>query len=201
MMKKFILSVLVVSVVFSCGNEKQPVEVEVSDKQEISVKVEEVSKEPIAVETKNCAASLDVYLNDPALSGTNIRNKPKGDVIKKLIREDEDSHFFITVTESKEGWFKIEAVEDMEGAVEMDYTSAWIHGSVLGIDTRNYGGEVVVMYKEPYEYSKEVGGLKEQSYGLSVLEICGDWVKIKSNELEGWVNEEWLCGNPLTTCS
>lgn len=154
----------------------------------------------------DCWGSVAVYLNDPDESGTNIRTSPNGDIITKLVIDDEDNiAFFLTVHAAKDGWLQIgNTIDNM--ARGMEYNSSgecWIHGSVVGVDTRNYGGETIELYDSAYSAGETIATITEELYGLQVLDICGEWVKIRSTEknLEGWVESKWLCGNPLTSCS
>ena len=38
---------------------------------------------------------------------------------------------------------------------------------------------------------------------LRPVDIRGNWVKVKTidGKHTGWIESEWLCGNPLTNCS
>ena len=40
-------------------------------------------------------------------SGTNIRMKPGGNIVLTLTMRDEEDFYFFTLTEAKNGWFKI----------------------------------------------------------------------------------------------
>ena len=35
---------------------------------------------------------------------------------------------------------------------------------------------------------------------IKLLDMCGTWVKVEYNGIKGWVNNKFLCGNPLTSC-
>lgn len=208
-MVKKSLSLLALGIVmFSCsGGEKNEVKKETQAKEvvqtvETSQEQQEQTKiqEPVESTTTDCTTTLDVYLNDPDLSGTNIRKSPKGEKLTQIVKQGEDAEFFITVTESEAGWFKISAIEDMEGKVEMDYSSAWIYGGVLGVNTRNYGNQTINVYSDANS-TKIIGTITTETYGLSLVDLCGDWVRVRNKNVDGWVKKEWLCGNPLTTCA
>lgn len=208
-MVKKSLSLLVLGIVmFSCsGGEKNEVKEETQAKEVVQTvetsqeqKEQTEIQEPVESTTTDCTTTLDVYLNDPDLSGTNIRKSPKGEKLTQIVKQGEDAEFFITVTESEAGWFKISAIEDMEGKVEMDYSSAWIYGGVLGVNTRNYGNQTINVYSNANS-TKIIGTITSETYGLSLVDLCGDWVRVRNKNVDGWVKKEWLCGNPLTTCA
>ena len=150
----------------------------------------------------NCASSkLEVHVKDANESGTNIRKSPSGEVLLTLVESDEDSKYSFNITESRDGWFKIEnPISGMERDIEIPDGEGWIHSSVIAVNTRNYGGQDLNLL-ENYENGKVVGVIKEESYGLRIKELCGSWVKVDYNGTVGWIEADWLCGNPWTTCS
>ena len=70
---------------------------------------------------------------------------------------------------------------------------------MIGVSTRNYGGERINLYDRP-EGNRVLGVIDKESYGLKLKDMCGAWVKVKYKHLNAWVEKRWLCGNPLTTC-
>lgn len=151
---------------------------------------------------KQCfSKQIRVYLDDPDTSGTNIRKKPNGEVITKLIVDNLNHDYIITVTEAKNGWFKIKnPIIGMENDVIIPNNEGWIHGSVIAVDTRNYSGQHLNILEKPVN-GKIVTIIKEETIQLKLKELCGDWVKIEYNNTIGWIESKWLCGNPLTNCS
>ncbi|MEZ4923431.1 MAG: hypothetical protein R2780_09695 [Crocinitomicaceae bacterium] len=197
------LYILACLALFSCGGSSSENE-SLNENDQVFETTEEVIEEVIE-EVSTCETDgISVYLSDPDESGTNIRNAPNGDVVGQLVKDEEDNmEFFITALEAKDGWIRIEnKVENMGNAFEFNEGGeCWIHGSVLGVDTRNYGNQVISMHADPDHESAEVGKIDKEMYGLHPLDKCGKWMKFKVNGTTGWVHEEWLCGNPLTTCS
>lgn len=205
MMKKILFAFSALAF-FSCGGGESTETAETSE-EAVEVEMEEESAEEVIAEEPTYDCSIDeisVYLNDPDESGTNVRNAPNGEVVGQLVKDSEDNmEFFIIILESKDGWFHINnRVENMADGIKMNEGGeCWIHGSVLGVDTRNYGNQVIPMHASPDHESEQVGEINKEMYGLHPLEKCGRWVKLKVNGTEGWVHDEWICGNPLTTCS
>jgi len=162
--------------------------------------LEEVAETP--AKEKNCSSSeMHVYLNDPDDSATNIRKSPGGDIVTQLVKDDQNFEFFLILTKAQDGWFKVKSpISGMENDFEIPNGEGWIHGSVISVDTRNYGGQVLKLLDKP-KNGNVVGIIEGESYGLRIKDICGTWVKVEYKGIIGWIQDSWLCGNPLTTCS
>ena len=80
---------------------------------------------------------------------------------------------------------------------------AWIHSSVLGLHTRNYGGQPLNLYASPSEDAPVVATIREEAADVRPLDVNADgsWVKVKAKAGTGWIQRNWLCDNPLTNCS
>lgn len=152
--------------------------------------------------TKECSpSSIGGYLNDPDKSGTNIRVSPKGNVITKLIVDDLNHDYLLKLTESKNGWFKIEGpIQGIVSDIELPEGKGWIHGSVISVDTRNYDNQHLSILDKP-KTGKVLRVIKEVEIGLRLKELCGEWIKVEHDGIVGWIESKWLCGNPLTNCS
>lgn len=136
---------------------------------------------------------LDVYLNDPDINGTNIRQEPNGKVIQKL--NEADDYFTLTITEANNGWFKLVKITGVEGNnIEVFEGVGWIHHSVIEASTRRK----IELLDAPG--SRVVVGMIEQEIGVRIKNKYMDWVQIEYNGLTGWIEAEWICGNPVTTC-
>jgi len=151
---------------------------------------------------KKCAKSeVMVYLDDPDDSGTNIRKSPGGDVVLKLVKDDQDFEFSMNLTEAKDGWLLVKSpISGMENDFEIANGKGWIHGSVIAVNTRNYGGQDLELLDKPNN-GKVVGVITDESHGLKIKDLCGTWVKIEYKGTIGWIEGSWLCGSSLTTCS
>ena len=154
-------------------------------------------------EKMNCGPSrLTVSWDDPDQSGTNIRNSPGGKVIAKINPSGFPDGCMMEIVEASNGWFRInggiEGPGD-ESDIALPGNVGWIHGSVITTGTRNYGGQKINILDEPNN-GKMVGSITTEVYGLKILDLCGNWVKISYNGMTGWVSSDWLCGVPWTTC-
>ncbi len=144
--------------------------------------------------------SLSAYVNDPSSSATNVRNAPKGEIIMTL---EQGKDYMIEIEAVQNSWFKIKSLSDVDNEITIPGGEAWLHGSVIELATRNYGGETLHLYKNPDSESKIVGTLKTE-IALKLNNIKGEWVKIiwinNDKKVLGWIEKKWLCGNPLTNC-
>jgi SH3-like domain-containing protein len=80
---------------------------------------------------------------------------------------------------------------------------AWIHSSVIGLSTRNYGGQQLSLRSDPREGASVVGRITVPEDLVRPLDITedGEWVKVRWGKVTGWIERKWLCGNPLSSCS
>lgn len=206
-MKALCLALLTLLLLGSCSQNPSPKEqtsspiTATTSPESPSTNAPPSKEEALLKEDSPCTGSLTVFLNDPDLTGTNVRKKPKGAIIYQMVRKNEEEEFLIDLSQAQEGWFKVTGMEGMDGAIELDYEAAWVHGSVLGINTKNYGGETIPIYEEASTKAPLVTSTTEVLYNLSLVDICGEWVKVKGEHFTGWVQQHWLCGSSLTNCS
>jgi len=140
--------------------------------------------------------SINTYFNSPDSSGLYIYDSPKGSIIKKLFKNEMDFEYFLNVTEAKDGWFKIEkTIYGMENDFKIPNDQAWVHGSLLSKDNPS----AIDVLDNP-KNGKIIGTLPESYRKIKLLDMCGTWVKVEYNGIKGWVNNKFLCGNPLTSC-
>ena len=200
-MKK-VFSLLVFSIFFSCSDNYTSQNIgskeEKNNKQIKNTKKPNLSSNLTKKEDKKkCTSySVNTYFNGPDSSGLNIYDSPNGSIIKTLYKNQMDFEYFLTVTESKEGWFKIErTIYGMENDFTIQNNQAWVHGAVLSKDNPS----AIDVLDNP-ENGKIIGTLPESYRKIKLLDMCGTWVKVEYKGIKGWVNNKFLCGNPLTSC-
>ncbi|RRC98456.1 hypothetical protein [Prevotella sp. OH937_COT-195] len=150
------------------------------------------------------AQSFNVYIQDSEGQYTNIRNAPGGKVVKRLVT----GIYALCVRNVRNGWWEIvpNTLEDVESQEKVsmndEKSPCFIHYSAIAVATRNYDGRQLYLRKLPdgkaaVEFS--FGDEKE----LRPLKIKNGWVKVRTLDKKhtGWIEEEWLCGNPVTNCS
>lgn len=148
--------------------------------------------------------TMSAYISEEAsIEMTNILNKPMGATVLRL---PTDGIYIVNLTSPQDGWWKIMelwTVEDDATALltGSDTGEYWIHYSVLGVGTRNYGGQCLVLRDAPSEDANVVYGFTDE-LELMPMDVDGDWVKVKVDgyDIEGWIEAEWLCSNPVTNC-
>ena len=161
--------------------------------------------------TVSQAQSIGVFIHDCDGAFTNVRNNFKrGAVVDRI---PTNCSAMLVLERPTNGWWRIVGdsytgiVDDGEGGDFADVdlhgstTGYWIHWSVVGVSTRNYGGETLYLRREPSSQAAITFTMNEETV-LRPLEIQGDWVKVKTADGRGtgWIEAEWLCGNSVTNC-
>ena len=155
-----------------------------------------------------CAASalaapdaLRVYVSDPTGTPTNVRVAPAGAVAGTLAVGGD---YLVTLAECKKGWCRASTIETVEGEpVKLQGASGarWLHSSVLAFSTRNYGGQKLTLREKPQEKAAPVHSFTDERE-LRPLDMRAGWVQVQTLDKKhrGWLQTEWVCGNPVTTC-
>jgi len=148
--------------------------------------------------------SFTAYVQDPdTKSPTNIREKPGGTVLVPL---EQGQDYMVDIIGQRDGWFKINMVHciDPNNAVDIPGQIGWIHHSVLAVSTANYGRQKINAYEYPDKSTAVVGVIQEETE-VRFTKIYKNFVFIqftnsKGTKVSGWVEDKWLCGNPVTNC-
>lgn len=153
-----------------------------------------------------CAsAQIGAYVLDDAGECTNIRNAPRGKVVKRLARE---CSYMMRVRNVRDGWWEIvpNTLENAEDGRMVNLDNAegpcYIHYSVIALDTRNYGGQRLCLRKSPGKDGAVTFSFREE-ISVRPVGVSGGWVKVQTTDRKhtGWIEYKWLCPNPLTNCS
>ena len=156
------------------------------------------------------AQSVDVYIYDTDGPFSNVRNSPRGKVVDRI---PVDASAMFSVEKPQNGWWRIvgdsytclgqgnEDSDFLDVELKGSTTGYWIHYSVIAVGTRNYGGQHLPLRREPSKRAAVTYTLKEEQL-VRPTEVKGRWVKVKTldGKGEGWIEDEWLCGNALTNC-
>lgn len=146
---------------------------------------------------------LSVYILDSDGPVTNLRDKPKGAVVGQIPTTET---VILNLDMAENGWWHLVNGEvwtvENDSIIVVNDGDAWIHNSVLGVATRNYGGERLNLREAPNETSKVAHSFSEEIQ-VRPIDITGEWVRVKTldGKHSGWIQREWLCGNPLTNCN
>ena len=207
----FVLPVLVFLI--SCGQEKKASEetealettVPSSNSEDATIEVIEISDEPVMPQAKIMFdIKLWAYVSDPDTEPTNVRAKPNGEIVAKLPQE---YGYEVGLVGATGGWFLVSEIwspDKDDGSY--DEIRGFIHGSVLGVDTRNYGEEEIYLYEDPDDSSNTVATINSQvELTLKNTNSDGSWVNVRwsnaGSTKEGWIQRDWLCGSLVTNCS
>ena len=149
------------------------------------------------------AQSVSVFITDNDRY-TNVRNSPNGKVVARI--DNNLGSGMLELEKPVNGWWRIEdnsweiAEEAKEVTLRGSRTGYWIHYSVVGFGTRNYGGQKLTLRATPSVKGRAVYSFTKELI-LHPLEVKGEWIKVKTNDGHiGWIHEEWICDNPLTNC-
>ena len=132
---------------------------------------------------------------------TNVRSAPKGDVVMTL---PDTCSYIIGVIDFKDGWWRVNWIESAEESIYIELVGSptneyWIHHSVIGLGTRNYGGERWCLRATPSKKGKPTYWFKKEIV-VHPLRVKGDWLQVTVNGHTGWIELDDLCSNPLTKC-
>ncbi len=147
-------------------------------------------------------AALRVYVSDPTGTATNVRAAPSGAVLGTL---DVKGDYSATLHGCEKGWCRISDITAAaDGAApHLKYNAGgqWLHTSVLAFSTRNYGGQKLVLRAKPGENAAPVFSFTDERV-LRPLDVRGHWVQAETLDKKhrGWLDVEWVCGNPVSTC-
>ena len=143
--------------------------------------------------------NLDAYVVDPDPKGLNVRDAPgaNGRVIA-VIPLDTDGTIVHLVASNPNGWVQLNRAETIMGTVVFD-KKGWVSGNMLGIATRGYGTRGVKLYAGG-RGSKVLGTIPPESE-VKVAGCAGDRMRVRYKSLNGWLDPDAQCPNPVTNCN
>ncbi|MCB0401530.1 MAG: hypothetical protein KDD41_05565 [Flavobacteriales bacterium] len=157
-----------------------------------------------AVEHIDFESPFEAYISDREGGPTNVRATPGGDPITAL---SDEFAYQLTLKGVANGWFYVGKVWCPDHEEESyDDLAAYVHGSVLAVSTRNYGGEHINLYESADESSEVVATLTQETQ-LQLVDATpeSDWILVKyghnGNIVQGWIQRQWICGSVVTNCS
>lgn len=157
--------------------------------------------------TAAAQSGLWCYTIDDGTPQTNLRETPGGKVVMSF--KPSIPYMVELADKPVNGWWRVlfieEAHEDfvegepikLHGSKKGTY---WIHNSMVGFSTRNYGDTPYPLRATPSKKGKVAYTLKTETF-VHPVDFKGDWVKVKTGDgHQGWIESVMLCDNPLTTC-
>ena len=168
----------------------------------ISSQTKSKDEKPV-IEKASIACRVQANRNGMAtdeLKTTVLRAKPdKNAAIAKSVSYKDEVIYQITGTNGA-GWFEIAKIETTGGDTEETIFEGrgWLHSSELWLSV---AGSDPRLYAKPSKKSHILKKLVVDESETLPLSCQGDWMKIKSGKLTGWLSPAGQCANPLTTCS
>ena len=116
------------------------------------------------------------------------------------LQPDEEAGWIVHVMSEKNGFFEVVLPKEYKSRQK----KIWVKAGDIGVIVQNYTSTPIFMYSKPTTKSLPIkiitSSIIGQIYDIQahfvLLEIIIDGEKIR-----GWVQKEYLCGNPYTTCS
>jgi SH3-like domain-containing protein len=150
--------------------------------------------------TLSPACNVEAYVVDPDPKGLNVRDAPGvGGRVVAVIPSDVDGTVVHLAASSANGWVQIDRAETIGGTVVFENKKGWVSGNMLATETRGYGTRGVRLYAAARKGSA-VGTVPPENE-VRVAGCSGDWIKVRYKNLNGWLQPEDQCPNPVTTCN
>jgi len=143
---------------------------------------------------ENAPCEISAYVIDRDPAGLNVRSGPGSSfsVVSKLAHSDEGPIVGIIGSQGK--WMLIDRAESIESE-ELFKGKGWVYGLLLGTSTRYK----VKVLKDPKPKSQVIGSIVAEEE-VKIVGCKGGWARVQYGNLEGWIEPESQCPNPVTTC-
>lgn len=147
------------------------------------------------------AFNVRAYVIDPENEPTNLRDSPNGKIIGKL---DHESDYMIYIEGQKDGWFEIREINAFDESTDPGIEHAWIHSSMVHASTRYCTEEGARIYRYPSEEENFFIENLMVEIDIQLVQLYADFAQVNyevnGEKKSGWIHQDCLCGNPVTTC-
>ena len=138
------------------------------------------------------------YHGENGLKNVELFNQPNGAIVTRLkpanFGTGDDTGHMVKITDSESGYFRVTFDE-------LNYKNVWIKQGKLALNLRLVEKKNPIKEK-PNNESKTLILMPAKT--IKILDVYNGWVltEVRSggSTFQGWVGEEWQCGNPYTTC-
>lgn len=144
---------------------------------------------------------LEVFLNDPDMTGTNVRETPGGKVTR-VIKNDPQQEIYLSfkVCKMEGDWLCV------KGGFHKIKVEGWIHNSVVTTKIAAYTPQEPKLIFDNADASKKIVDKVSVERSVKILAIHGLYSKIEyqnSNDekIRGYISNYDLCGNPYSNCN
>ncbi len=113
------------------------------------------------------------------------------------IDSDVEAGWIVRITKKRGEYFQVN-IEDLS------LHNIWIKSGDMGLVIQNYDSLQIPMYLKPDTNASVERFILESHIGL-LYDIRNNFallrIMVNGEEVEGWIELKYLCGNPYTTCS
>lgn len=147
-----------------------------------------------ACQRESCDQISIKGFTDAQMKRLTLYKNVNGDVLKEIM-PDEETGWMSQIIKSDGDYLQIK-IQDLN-------LKGWVKKGSLYLNTRNYDGQDIVLYKRANK-SSEINGLLKGEQMVKVIDGCGKWALVegagKNGKIKGWIEPNMQCGNPYTTC-
>ena len=143
-----------------------------------------------------------------------LYSEPDGNLLDSLINLENDFCWYrLSITESKNGWFKVNSINAMPDCHENQvnkcdscYTGMWVKGVNLKINIADLNVEPVngIKFFEQPDLESKVVYHSGNFLVTELIKVKGNWAKVRFIADEkihlGWLQKADQCSFPWTSC-
>lgn len=123
--------------------------------------------------------------------------EPSGGKVLKSIGPDEEAGWIVNIIGKQDNYFLI-------NIKDLSLDSIFVLKGTISLNTRNYDGQQIELYKLSDKHSEIVAYLNGEQT-VKILDVCKEWAYVEGKRangknVKGWLEPDMQCGNPYTTC-
>ncbi|MCD9188490.1 MAG: hypothetical protein LUM44_18880 [Pyrinomonadaceae bacterium] len=144
----------------------------------------------------------EVWIEDKDPKGTNVRDAPsiKRKIVDVYEREtDDEPQGSVYILGYSNGWVKVLLKEGGDTNPNNDKTG-WVSARLVTANVQTKTGKPAVLYALPKRSGKKIGKIPSENL-IKIVGFGCFGFKIEYKGIVGWISDEDVCGNPLTTCA
>lgn len=116
------------------------------------------------------------------------------------LQADTEGGWIVEIQKQREGFFYVK----LPSECELPKKYIWIKAGDLGVVVQNYDSIEIPVYLSADTLSVPVTYISHSTIGI-IYSIKKDFVLLRcrynDEEVKGWVQKKYLCGNPYTPCN
>lgn len=132
------------------------------------------------------------------LDEISVYSKP--DIFHSYLQADEEAGWIVEIYNQDTGYLYVKLPEECDFPIK----DVWVKSEDIGIIVQNYDSVKIPVYLLPDTSSNSITHLYTSTIGVIYgikenLVLLG--IKEEDNYIKGWIEKQYLCGNPYTTCN